>query len=473
MLTCYDQLHMGIVIVDPSLDVVFMNSWFLKRVPWAVKVKWEAGETINLKMLFILNGNQDADAALRLEAVIQKTVRHSSVQVLSQAFHKWLIPLYDQRFEDGRMRQTCIVQPHKCFHGKNNGSYNGKANGKANGNDNGKANAKDNGKATEKDNDDFNVLIQIKDESDTVLKSANLRKSREKITDKNRELTRLNEELQQREAHIRQKSKMEAMGRMAGGIAHDFNNYLAVILGNTELLMDEIYSGDPCRSMLEEMKSASLKARDVIRQILIFSRPDIDEDYGVTINPDTVIREIIPLLRTLVPRSINFDYCCHDIYSSHIMATPSQLQRILVNLIVNAVHAVTTSRESKNDITRGSILISLSHIAIKGDETGLNFSNKDDPSAPYHLFNPLDNSNTFKTGKYIILDVKDNGHGISHQHLEKIFDPYFTTKDVGEGSGIGLSVVHGLVSRLKGGIRVESQVGKGTGFTILFPEATK
>lgn len=473
--TWYDDLNLGIVLVMEDLDIIFMNIWFLQRLPDKLKQLWKSGREFNLKML------SDTGETDRIEQVIHKSVKYRSVHILSQAFHGWMIPLNDHRFSDGRMRQTAIVK----FHGSL--------------------------QPVDFEPDPCHLcgekrvaLIQIKDESDTVLRMANLKLSREKIKEKrdeladanrkldclNRELLQLNLELKQREAYVKQKSKMEAMGLMAGGVAHDFNNYLAVILGNTELLMEDISDNEPSYEILEEMHKASLNARDIIRQILLFSRPEWEEESAESsLSLNEFIRSQLPLIKAMLPRSIVLDYRYNGSNGGLVCATMFQIQRILFNLILNASYAICgfsgysleqltgknpsnstsvsvnassqkSSFQNKESLKSGTISIVVEHIDIEaavdqGDLDSLILTDQ------YDLI---------PSGKYVTMTIQDNGHGIPSENIEKLFDPYFTTKPIGDGSGIGLSVVHGIVKHLKGFIRVRSEVNRGSSFTVFLPD---
>jgi PAS domain S-box-containing protein len=245
------------------------------------------------------------------------------------------------------------------------------------------------------------------------------------------EKTKLQSQLQ----HVQ---KMESIGTLAGGIAHDFNNMLGIIVGNTELAMDDVPEWNPARHKLEEIGIASMRARDVVKQILAFSRQSPQEMKPVSISP--IIKESLKLLRSSIPTTIKI----HQNISSEsdtIRADPTQINQILINLCTNAAHAMGE---------KGGVLeVSLKNIEL--DECS---------TIHYHDLSP---------GKYVRLTVSDTGHGIEPKILERIFDPYFTTKKVGEGSGMGLSVVHGIVKSHGGYFLVDSELGKGTTFQVFFP----
>ena len=240
------------------------------------------------------------------------------------------------------------------------------------------------------------------------------------------------------EAQLQQAHKMESIGTLAGGIAHDFNNMLGIIVGNTELAMDDVPEWNPARQNLEEIRTASLRARDVVKQILAFSRQSAQELKPIRIGP--IIIESIQLLRSSIPTTIQIH---QDISaeSDKVRADPTQINQILINLCTNAAHAMRD---------KGGILeVNLENVKINKNA-----------STTYHDI-PL--------GEYVRLTVKDTGRGIDPENLKRIFDPYFTTKKVGEGSGMGLAVVHGIVKSHFGNIAVSSTEGKGTTFHVLLP----
>jgi len=237
---------------------------------------------------------------------------------------------------------------------------------------------------------------------------------------------------------LQQVHKMESIGTLAGGIAHDFNNMLGIIVGNTELAMDDVPEWNPARQNLEEIRTGSMRARDVVKQILAFSRQSPQEMKPVRISP--IIKESLKLLRSSIPTTIKI----HQNISSEsdtVRADPTQINQVLINLCTNAAHAMGEKA--------GVLEVSLEHIEIN-----------EDASIHYH---------DLSSGKYLRLTVSDTGHGIEPKILERIFDPYFTTKKVGEGSGMGLSVVHGIVKTHGGDIFVDSELGKGTTFQVFFP----
>jgi two-component system cell cycle sensor histidine kinase/response regulator CckA len=242
---------------------------------------------------------------------------------------------------------------------------------------------------------------------------------------------------EQLEDQLRQAQKMESIGTLAGGIAHDFNNILGIILGNAELAMDDIYEGNPARLNLQEIRTAGLRAKDVVHQLLSFARKTAVEKKPTNIAP--IIIESLKLLRASIPTSIEIrQNITKEVHT--ILADPTQINQILINLCTNAHHAMPGG---------GILEVGLTNVKLDEDAT-----------AQHSDLNP---------GPYVHLTVTDTGQGMDPEIKDRIFDPYFTTKDVGKGTGLGLSVVHGIVKNHGGGISVNSELGKGTTFGIYFP----
>jgi PAS domain S-box-containing protein len=241
------------------------------------------------------------------------------------------------------------------------------------------------------------------------------------------------------EARLQQAHKMEAIGTLAGGIAHDFNNILGIILGNTELAMDDVPEWNPARFNLQEVRTASLRAKDVVHQLLSFARKTKLEKKPTDIIP--IIKESLKLLRSSIPTSIELRQNITK-NADTILADPTQINQVLINLCTNAHHAMPDG---------GILEVSLRNIELDEETATQCFD-----------LNP---------GQYVNLTVSDTGHGIPQGDIDhdRIFDPYFTTKEVGKGTGMGLAVVHSIVKSHRGTISVESKLGKGTTFHIYFP----
>ena len=239
------------------------------------------------------------------------------------------------------------------------------------------------------------------------------------------------------QTRLRQAQKMEAIGTLAGGIAHDFNNILAAIIGYIELAMMDVPDTMPVFRTLKDAVESALRARDLIKQILAFSRGGSPECYPLMLQP--VIKEGIKMLRASLPKTIEIR---ERIASDGLtISDPTQINQVLINLCTNAAHAM---RERG-----GTLEIVLEDIRLN---SGLHVHGKE-----------------LSPGDYVRLRVRDTGEGIHPEHLDRIFDPYFTTKDVGEGTGLGLAVVHGIVESCQGGILVDSKVGEGAVFEVYFP----
>jgi PAS domain S-box-containing protein len=240
------------------------------------------------------------------------------------------------------------------------------------------------------------------------------------------------------EQQLLQAQKMEAIGTLAGGIAHDFNNILSAILGYTELTIKLMNGNGLAKKNLDQVYRAGLRAKDLIQQILTFSR-----QAGHTAQPlkmELIVKEALKLLRASLPATIkiiqNLEKDC-----GHIMADPTQIHQIVVNLCTNAHDAM---RES------GGLL----HVTLNSVEIGQRQSDEITQLPP---------------GKYLALTVNDTGTGMSEDITKRIFDPFFTTKEAGTGTGLGLSVVHGIVKKHGGEITVRSEIGKGTTFVVYLP----
>ena len=245
-------------------------------------------------------------------------------------------------------------------------------------------------------------------------------------------------EITKMEEELRQAQKMESIGTLTGGLAHDFNNILGIIIGNTELALGDVPDWNPVHSNLEEIKTASLRATNIVKQLLSFSRKTDQKLQPVEIA--LVIKDAMKFLRSTIPTTVNIQ---QDIQASDetILADPTQINQIMMNLCINASQAM--------EQTGGNLKISMEEVIL------------DDNSASDYP--------DLRSGKHIKVTVSDTGPGIVPEIIDRIFDPYFTTKEVGKGSGMGLAVVHGIVKNYNGAISVDSKPGKGTTFSILLP----
>lgn len=254
-----------------------------------------------------------------------------------------------------------------------------------------------------------------------------------------RERKRAEEERQKLEAMLHQSQKMEAIGTLAGGIAHDFNNILAAIMGYTELSLMGMSEQNPVRHNLQQVFNAAIRARDLVKQILVFSRMKAEDDRK-TIELGPVVKETLQLLRASLPSTIEIRTNIAD-GDNVAQADPTRIHQLITNLCTNSFHAMEES---------GGILeVSLVQVRL------------DAGSVARHQ--------DLKSGRYLKLTVSDTGRGIPPEIMARIFDPYFTTKGPGKGSGLGLAVVHGIVQRLHGAIEVFSWPMKGTTFHIYLP----
>ncbi len=238
---------------------------------------------------------------------------------------------------------------------------------------------------------------------------------------------------------VRQSQKMEAIGTLAGGVAHDFNNILTAIIGYTDLALYKIPKESELRSNLEHVSQAGTRAKELVKQILTFSRQSEQEQKPVEIS--LVIKEALKLLRASIPANIEIVKQI-DCPESTIIADPTQMHQVIMNLCTNAYHAMQQ--------TGGVLSVNLTRVNV--DEADLMVRDM--------LIEP---------GEYILLEVSDTGPGVAAEVQERIFEPYFTTKAQGEGTGMGLAVVHGIVKGCGGEIVLKSREGEGSSFFVFFP----
>lgn len=258
-----------------------------------------------------------------------------------------------------------------------------------------------------------------------------------------RDLTRCKiyeQSLQEAEEQIQQAQKMEVMGRLAGGIAHDFNNLITAINGNNELMRLQLEHHSPHREYSDEIKKAVSKARNLVQQLLSFSRKQVVKTQFVDINK--VIRDMGKILHRVMGGSVELVMELSPGLAA-VKADPGQIGQVIMNLAVNA-------RDAMGE--KGRLAIHTENVEVNGSYASKN--------------------RTLDPGYYVALTVSDNGCGMDGKVLERIFEPFFTTKEEGKGTGLGLSTVYSIISRNGGQIKVFSRPKKGTRFEIYFPAVT-
>lgn len=243
--------------------------------------------------------------------------------------------------------------------------------------------------------------------------------------------------------YLKEAQRLEALGTLAGGIAHDFNNILGSILGYTQLLQMDVGKNEKGKRYTEQIIKGCNRAKNLTLQILEFSRQrDDDIQVKTPILLSSMVKEKVKLLQASIPSSMTIKTRIQK-NAGHILVSPNQIHQIIMNLCTNSMQAMENNQ--------GTIIVSIENVSF--NEGGKPF--------PPGVNLPF--------GEYVILSVQDDGKGIEPHTLEKVFDPYFTTKTGGDGTGLGLSVVHGIVTRCKGDIHIESSPGKGTCTTLYFP----
>ncbi|MBT7261579.1 MAG: transporter substrate-binding domain-containing protein, partial [Desulfobacula sp.] len=251
------------------------------------------------------------------------------------------------------------------------------------------------------------------------------------------EQKRMEEEKVKLEGQLLQAQKLESIGTLAGGIAHDFNNILYPIIGFTEMSIEDLPKDHPIQENLEDILKGTIRARDLVKQILSFSNQRDIEQKALPLTP--LIKETLNLLKSIIPSNIIIEQILSQ-KDIHVFANATEIHEIIMNLCTNAYHAM----EGKGGILKVAL-------------------NKNQPGPD--IIVPTEN--------YCCLSISDTGAGISSEIIDNIFDPYFTTKEQGKGSGLGLSVIHGIVKSYKGAIEVQSKPGQGTVFNVFLPLTEK
>jgi signal transduction histidine kinase/ActR/RegA family two-component response regulator len=298
---------------------------------------------------------------------------------------------------------------------------------------------------------DFYMRILLQKEQEKVQLANNALEKR--VQERTRQIAQANKDLKKeieiRKRHEKEKAslegqlvqlqKMETIGTLAGGIAHDFNNILTPILGYTEMALEELSEDSVLRYDIEQINSAAVRGKDLVQQILTFSRQVDFEKKPLRL--DKEITEVLKLIRASFPSNIEIRQEL-DTNSGTVLADSTQMHQIIMNLCTNAYHAM---------MGKGGVL------TIKLDKQKVGARS-------------INGSAKIQKGIYVRLSVSDTGHGMDKRTVERIFEPFFTMKEVGSGSGLGLSVVHGIVSNYQGSIVVESEPGEGSRFIIYLPQ---
>jgi signal transduction histidine kinase/CheY-like chemotaxis protein len=247
-----------------------------------------------------------------------------------------------------------------------------------------------------------------------------------------------NKELARSESQLQQVMKLQAIGTLAGGIAHDFNNILFPIVGYTELTMDDVPEGSQAKKNLAEVLKATNRAKGLVQQILTFSRQNGQERKPLKVQ--ILIKEALKLLRATIPSSIEIQ-CLVEDGCGLVKGDPTQIHQVIMNLCTNAYHALQE--------TGGKLEVSLNEVILSYEQSLQRVG--------------------MKAGRHLLLIVKDNGHGMPPEVLERIFEPYYTTKEQGKGTGLGLSVIHGIIKNHGGDVSVHSRPGQGSTFSVYLP----
>ncbi len=243
------------------------------------------------------------------------------------------------------------------------------------------------------------------------------------------------------EAQLVQSQKMEAIGTLAGGIAHDFNNILTSIIGFSEITLFDLPEGSKAQKNITQVIASGRRAADLVKQILTFSRKEA-QNLKV-FNPHPVVKEALEMMRSSLPTTIRMEEDL-DLDCGKIEADPTQLHQVVMNLCTNAAQAMTDEK--------GSLTVTLLRTKITSKE-----------------IEALTGGTKKSAGPFIVLSVSDTGYGMDKTIKERIFEPYFTTKETSKGTGLGLAVIHGIIESCNGFIKVESEPGEGTTFQVYIP----
>ncbi len=265
-------------------------------------------------------------------------------------------------------------------------------------------------------------------------------------TDEVAEVTRafhaMRQSLQESQSRTVNAARMEAVGQLAGGVAHDFNNLVTIIKGYTELLLMYAKDDDPITGYCQQIQKAGDRAASVTRQLLAFSRRQVIQPQVIDLA--AVVTNMTKMLKVLIGEDIEVKVVAEN-ELRRVLADPGQVEQVLLNLAVNARDAMPKGGK----LTLETINVEIGREDIPDDVCGV------------------------QPGRFVRLAVSDTGSGISPENLERIFQPFFTTKEVGKGTGLGLAIVFGIVKQTGGFLRVASELGKGTTFQIFFPETLK
>ncbi|MBF0225946.1 MAG: hypothetical protein HQK76_10865 [Desulfobacterales bacterium] len=404
----YNTLDIGIIVVDESFYVHFYNKWIDYKIPKETKLEY----------LSDLYKNHSSRLKF-IESLIKEVIKYKSSRVLSQTFHHWIIPIPDVRLPDGLMRQACSVSFLYLTDIKKDCCF-----------------------------------IQIRDVSDTVVKIKGLQDAKIELVNKAKELENSNENLRKEiierqisekkqkelDLHLNMSHHLESIGTLVGGIAHDFNNILCPIIGYTEMSLEYVPKDSLVHNSLKEIFKAATRATGLVKEILVFNTNEIEKQKKEKVNLKDIADGILSLLGHA---GHNVEFKIKVIKNCPLIkANATQMHQVLLNLCTNALH----SMEHKKD---GIIDIILDTVDVLPENLILYYGLKKIP--------------------YVTLSVKDNGQGMEQYVQERLFDPYFTTKPVNKGHGLGLSIIHRIVKNHNGAIAVSSQVDKGSTFTVYLP----